>query len=71
MHLTTIDEIKDFGNIFVDRSVENSEIIDIIEQNINGEERSIYLRLKFGEKINKTDMLKLVDKLKEILHNYG
>jgi hypothetical protein len=71
MHLTTIDEIKDYGNIFIDNNIENNEIINIIEANINGEERSIYLKLKDGNKVSKTDMLKLVEKLREILSTHG
>ena len=71
MHLTTIDEIKDYGNIFIDHNVENNEIINIIENNINGEERSIYLKLKNGNKVNKVDMLKLVKKIREILNTHG
>jgi len=71
MHLTTIDEIKDYGNIFIDNHIENNEIINLIEQNINGEERSTYLRLKGGNKINKSDMLKLINKIKEIIKIHG
>lgn len=71
MHLTTIDEIKDYGNIFIDHSIENNEIISIIEANINGEERSIYLKLKDGNKVSKADMFKLVEKLREILDTHG
>ena len=71
MHLTTIDEIKDYGNIFIDHNIENNEIISIIEANINGEERSIYLKLKDGNKVSKADMLKLVEKLREILDTHG
>lgn len=71
MHLTTIDEIKDYSNIFIDQTIENNEIINLIEQNINGEERSTYLRLKGGNKVNKCDMNKLIVKIKEIIKIYG
>lgn len=71
MHLTTIDEIKDYGNIFIDNNIEDSEIISTIEANINGEERSIYLKVKDGSKVNKADMLKLVEKIREILNDHG
>lgn len=71
MHLTTIDEIKDYGNIFIDNTIENSEILNLIEQNINGEERTIYLKLKDGNKVNKADMLKLITKLQEIILEHG
>ena len=71
MHLTTIDEIKDYGNIFIDNTIENSEILNLIEQNINCEERTIYLKLKDGNKVNKADMLKLITKLQEIILEHG
>jgi DNA-directed RNA polymerase specialized sigma24 family protein len=71
MHLTTIDELKDYSNIFIDHNIENSEIISLIEKNINGEERSLYIKLKNGTKINKADTIKLVEKLKEIINIYG
>ena len=69
MHLTTIDEIKDYGNIFHDSAslIENQEIIKLLDQQLNGDIRIIYLKLKNGNKINKADQLKLVNKIKEIL----
>lgn len=45
----------------------NKEILDIIEQNLNGEEREIYLKVKGGVRVNKSDMLKLTNKMKKIL----
>ena len=48
MHLTTVDEIKDYGNIFLDSSehLDHSETLQVIENNLNGEYRSTYLKLK-------------------------
>lgn len=69
MHLTTIDEIKNYSNIFTDSSItiENQEIIKILDEKLTGDIRLIYLKLKSGNKINKNDQLKLVTKIKEIL----
>lgn len=69
MHLTTVDEIKDYGNIFADSSeqVEHSEILQSIENNLNGEYRSTYLKLKNGTKVSKSDKDKLLAKIREIL----
>lgn len=69
MHLTTIDEIKNYGNIFADSltSYENKEIIQILDEQLSGEIRLIYLKLKGGDKINKQDQIKLYAKIKEVL----
>jgi hypothetical protein len=69
MHLTTIEEIKDYGNAFFDKdiSIENQEIINILDEKLTGEYRSIYLKLKGGSKINKSDRDKLYSKVQEIL----
>jgi len=76
VYLTTIDEIKNYGNIFcntflTEDLVENKEIITFIEQNINGEYRTIYLKLKSGNKVPKSDISKLVGKIQELMQNYG
>lgn len=76
MHLTTIDEIKNYGSVFSSNDedfvnfISNKEIIDIIENNLIDEDRLIYLRLKSGIKINKADKEQLLSKIKEILDNY-
>jgi hypothetical protein len=69
MYLTTIDELKDYGNIFFDSSAtsDQTEILHIIENNLIGEYRTIYLKLKNGSKINKSDKTKLLNKIQEIL----
>lgn len=76
MYLTTIDEIKDYGNIFsnnllTDDFIENKEIISYIEKHINGEHRTLYLKIKNGNKINKVDINKVIEKIKEIMLTYG
>lgn len=69
MHLTTIEEIKDYGNIFLQNSVsiEDQEIMKILDEKLSGEIRSIYLKLKGGSKIPKADRNKLLSKIQEIL----
>lgn len=69
MHFTTVDEVKDYGNIFFDssNSPENLETIKLIEENLSGEYRIIYLKLKHGSKVSKADRNKLLLKIREIL----
>jgi DNA-directed RNA polymerase specialized sigma24 family protein len=69
MHLTTVDEIKDYGNLFLDsiNSPDETETIKIIEDNLTGEYRTIYLKLKHGTKVSKSDKNKLLIKIREIL----
>jgi DNA-directed RNA polymerase specialized sigma24 family protein len=70
MHLTTIEEVKDYSNIFFSNetlSAENSEILKILDSELSGEYRSIYLKLKNGSKIAKSDRDKLLSKIQEIL----
>ena len=77
MHLTTIDEIKDYANTFcsddnyLTNIITNNEIFNLIEQHLNGEYRTIYLKVRSGAKVIKADMDKLIVKLKEILQNHG
>jgi DNA-directed RNA polymerase specialized sigma24 family protein len=69
MYLITVDEIKDFSNIFQSyiNDTENQEIYKILEENLIGEERIIYIKLKTGSKVKKNEILKLVSKIKTIL----
>lgn len=77
MHLTTIDEVKNYGNAFTSdddllmNNIATSEIMTLLETHLNGEYRTLYLKVKAGNKINKGDMDKLIVKLKEILKNHG
>lgn len=69
MHLNTIEELKEYlpnNNKHTDH-VSNGEIIDRIEENLNGEYRAIYLKMKMGIKIPKLELNKLVAKIQEIL----
>lgn len=77
MHLTTIDEIKDYSNAFSSdeslliNAIASDEIFSLLESHLNGEYRTLYLKVKSGIKINKGDMDKLTTKLKEILKDHG
>lgn len=73
MHLSTIDEIKDYGSAFITQedslfsTISDNEILKTIEINLNGDFRILYLRLKNGGKISKQDHDKLIIKIKQIL----
>ena len=70
MHLTTLEETKDYSNIFLDHktnSLENIEILKILDENLNGEFRLIYLKLKNGSKVPKSDKDRLLSHIREIL----
>lgn len=77
MHLTTIDEIKDYSNAFssddslLTNTIASNEIFNLIETHLNGEHRTIYLKVRSGAKVNKSDMDKLTVKLQEIMKQYG
>lgn len=77
MHLTTIDEIKDYGNVFdseenlLINTIANNEIFNLIETHLNGEYRTIYLKVRNGSKVSKNDMTKLTNKIKDIVGKYG
>jgi DNA-directed RNA polymerase specialized sigma24 family protein len=69
MHLTTVNELKDYSNIFFDSSAtpDQIETLQIIENNLSGEYRTIYLKLKNGTKVTKAEKNKLLIKIREIL----
>jgi hypothetical protein len=76
MHLTTIDEIKNYGSVFTSDDddffnfISNKEIIDIIENNLIDNNRMIYLRIKSGAKVSKAEKDSLVEHIKQILKEY-
>lgn len=76
MHLTTINETKDYSYIFcsdndpVD-SIDNKEIILLIEKHLTGEDRVTYLKIKNGSKVNKADTTKLIQTIQQILKNHA
>lgn len=71
MYWSTIEEIKDYSNAFSDESnildINDQEILNILDEKLNGEHRVIYLKLRGGSKVNKADMDKLVAKIKVLL----
>ena len=72
MHLTTIDEIKDYANIFnTEDDVVNNELIRIVEEHLVGDDRITYLKVKSGSKVSKADMVKLTEKLQQIINDHG
>lgn len=77
MHLTTIDEIKSYSSAFISDDdqlvldITNQEIISILEQNLIDEYRTIYLKLKSGSKVSKSDTEKLTEKIKQILKDHN
>ena len=77
MHLTTIDEIKDYGNAFcsedsfLTNNIASNEIFNLLEVHLTGEYRTLYLKVKSGIKVNKADMDKLTEKLQQILKDHG
>ena len=70
MKLSTIEELKDFlpNKKDTENDNENQEIIQKLYDNLSGLHREIFLRLVNGSKINKSDMDKLLSKIKEILN---
>jgi hypothetical protein len=56
----------------IPEAIFNQQIIDLLDEHIPAQHRENYLRLKYGEKIYKSDMTKLYSAIKEILkeHNY-
>jgi DNA-directed RNA polymerase specialized sigma24 family protein len=77
MHLTTIDEVKDYGNAFSSdensliNSISTNEILSLVEKHLIGDERVTYLKVKSGSKVSKNDMKKLTIKLQQIIKDHG
>jgi hypothetical protein len=73
MYLTTIDEIKDYANTFLcntSQNIDNNEILEILDEKLNDNYRIIYLKLKTGTKVSKSDQEKLTTKIKQILQDH-
>lgn len=70
MHLNTIEELKEYLPQKKNHSdnISDNEIIEIIEKELTGDIRQIYLRMKSGIKISKGDSDKLIARIKEILN---
>ena len=70
MYLNTIEELKEsLSNNKIDYSkLEDQESIDILEKELIGEHREIYLKIKMGIKVSKADIGKLNNKVKDIFN---
>jgi hypothetical protein len=55
----------------VPNTVFNKQIIDLLDQHIPAQYRETYLRLKYGEKIYKNDMTKLLSVITDLLREHG
>jgi hypothetical protein len=77
MHLTTIDEIKDYSNVFSSNdsellnNISIKEIFNILDNELTGDDRVVYLKIKSGSKVSKADMDKLKIKLQQLIKDHG
>lgn len=68
-----IEDVKDYGSYNKSKGdvldlVLNQEIIDLLDEKIPQAYRETYLRLKYGEKICRNDLNKLINIIREILN---
>jgi len=71
MYLNTIEELKDYlSNKDKNQtdSAEEQELLDILDEKLYGETREIYLKIKMGTKVYKTEFNKLLNKIKELIN---
>jgi hypothetical protein len=72
MYLTTIDEVKDYANVFnTEDNIVNNELIRIAEEHLTGNDRITYLKMKSGTKVSKNDLAKLTQTIQQILKDHG
>lgn len=57
-----------YENLF--ESISNKEILNIIDNNISIKNRPIFLKIKGGSKVLKSDMKKLLNEIQKILKNH-
>ena len=73
MYLTAVEDYSSLDQVQNEDNnkdyLANKEILDILDKNLTGEEREIYLKFRGGVKINKSDQTKLLNKIKNILGN--
>lgn len=69
MYLNTIEELKDYicKEKIISDNIENKEFFDLLDEELYGETREIYLKIKFGMKVYKNEFTKLVNTIKEII----
>lgn len=70
MYLNTLEEFTEqLPNHKQDRNKhENKELVNFIEENLQGEYRKIYLKIKYGNKVYKSETEKLFKKIQEMLN---
>lgn len=51
--------------------VSDQQILKLLDEHIPAQHRSTYLKLKFGDKVYKNDLNKLINCIKEILKDHG
>lgn len=68
MHMNTIDDIKEYIKNPAKQDNESNEILKIIQEELFGPERVIYLKIRHGSKVYKQEYAKLLNKIKEILN---
>jgi hypothetical protein len=51
--------------------ISNQQVLDILDAHVNPQNREIYLKLKYGEKISKNDLTKFLTYIKELLNEHG
>jgi len=70
-----IDEIKEHAQSAaspkkdITETLFNKEIIELLDAEMPSQYREIYLKYKYGEKVNKSDLNKLLKAIKTILEN--
>jgi len=69
MYLNAIEDLKE--NIPQNKagslSNEHKELIELIEEHLHGETRTIYLKMKYGNKVYKSEIHKLIKKIQELV----
>ncbi len=65
------ENYKNSTNHDIVDTIFNQQIIDLLDQHIPAQYRENYLRLKYGEKIYKSDMDKLYVVIQQILEDHG
>lgn len=68
MYLNTLEEFKEQlpGKHNANNAHENTELVNFLEENLQGEYRKIYLKIKHGNKVYKNETEKLFNKIKEL-----
>ena len=71
MYLNTIEDLREcipMSSKGSERSGEANEVVKLLEEELTGEHRTIYLKLKYGARVYKFETEKLFNKIQEILN---